>query len=303
VRAKQPVDSSEVLDPSIFSVITIGRLRRPSTDVALLSSEVPPGLQGKCIVLLYLGDSIINQLLDIYYDMSQHLMERDFSYDYLRWLNRIDKISIRDTKDLDQLQREIIANNDPALAYFFAIDYGYQTHRMQKIILEKKDAKYAFLFAQNISFADVKALQQVVMESKSNKYICKFACFVKNADRKSLETIILKSKSVKNAHMYLKHVKDADVKRFKEIIVKSGKPMYLFELAKHLTDPKEITEIEDLIIASGSFTYMRLFAEKIKSSNIEKLERAVLDSDNVEEIKKFAKYVKRSKMKRFFLVL
>ena len=48
---------------------------------------------------------------------------------------------------------------------------------------------------------------------------------------------------------------------------------------------------------------MRMFAEKIKRANVEKIEQVVLDSDNVNEIKKFAKYVKRSKMKRFFLVL
>jgi hypothetical protein len=48
---------------------------------------------------------------------------------------------------------------------------------------------------------------------------------------------------------------------------------------------------------------MRLFAEKIKLANLEKIEQAVLDSDDLNEIKKFAKYVKKSKMKKFFLVL
>ena len=48
---------------------------------------------------------------------------------------------------------------------------------------------------------------------------------------------------------------------------------------------------------------MRLFAEKIKLSNLEKIEKAVLDTDNVDEIKTFAKYVKRSSMRKFFLIL
>jgi geranylgeranyl pyrophosphate synthase len=103
--------------------------------------------------------------------------------------------------------------------------------------------------------------------------------------------------------MYLKHVEGSDVSKFKDVILASKKPRYLFELAKHTEDLAEIQIIQDLIITSGSFTYMRMFAEKIKSADIEKIERAILDTDNVEEIKKFAKYVKRSKMKKFFLVL
>ena len=47
---------------------------------------------------------------------------------------------------------------------------------------------------------------------------------------------------------------------------------------------------------------MRLFAEKIKHANIEKIEQVVLDSDNLIEIKKFAKYVRRSKMKKFLVL-
>ena len=46
-----------------------------------------------------------------------------------------------------------------------------------------------------------------------------------------------------------------------------------------------------------------MLAEKIKLCNIEKIEQAVLDTDNIKEIKKFATYVKRSKMRKFFLVL
>jgi len=103
--------------------------------------------------------------------------------------------------------------------------------------------------------------------------------------------------------MYLKHVKGADLTKFKQIILASKKPRYLFELAKRLDDSKEIVLIQDLIIESKSFTYMRLFAEKIKQANVEKIEQAVLDNGNPIEIKKFAKYVKKSKMKQFLLVM
>jgi len=91
-------------------------------------------------------------------------------------------------------------------------------------------------------------------------------------------------------------------REFKDNEFSSGKPSYLFELAKHLKSQKEIEKLEDLIIESNSFTYMRLFAEKIKTANVDKLEQAVLATNNNEEIKKFAKYVKKSKMKQFLLL-
>lgn len=244
--------------------------------------------------------------------MSKYLFESDYSTDSLRWIKKIGEKKLNsfnkskdvyNIEELEKFQNEIVADNDSALAYFFAHDFLYKQHRMQKIILDNKDPKYAFLFAQNINNCDVRALQQIVIDSKKIKYICKFACFVKKADYKLLENLIIKSKKVKYAHMYLKHVKSANVVKFKNIILTSKKPRYLFELAKHLNNPKDIAEIEEQIIQSGSFTYMRLFAEKIKLANIEKIEQVLLDSDNVNEIKKFAKYVKKSKMKRFFLVL
>src|SRR5271166_86901 len=193
----------------------------------------------------------------------------DLSPDYLRWFDKIMDMMgysikekqdfIKNRQELDKLQKEILLEKDVAFAYFFASEFRYQTHLMQKLILDKKNAKYAFFFALHIENADIKALQSVVAESKKAEYITKFACFVKNADRRYLERFI---KNAKYATMYLKHAKDADPNKFKDIILRSGKPSYLFELAKRLTSPEEISQIEDLIIQSNSFTYMRLFAEK-----------------------------------------
>lgn len=236
--------------------------------------------------------------------MNKYMYESDYSSDSLRWLNKLSsKSNLNNPEELEKLQKEIIETGDSALAYFFAIEFAYKTYLMQKVVLDKKDAKYAFIFAQNVPNADVKALQNIVIDSKKIKYITKFACFVKQADRKQLESIIVKSKNVKYAHMFLKHVKGADASKFKTIIINSGKPRYLFELAKHLTSPDDISLIEDLIIEAKSFTYMRLMAEKIKRANVEKLEQAVLATDNGSEIKKFAKYVRKSKMKQFLLVM
>lgn len=231
--------------------------------------------------------------------------ERDYSTDSIKWFKRTSEINLvsNNQEDLEKLQNEIIAAGDSAMAYFFAVDFAYKNYKMQKLILDKRDAKYAFAFALNVPNADIKSLRKIVLDSAKIKYVTKFACFVKGADRKLLEAAIIKSKRVKYAHMFLKHVKGADVKKFKNIIIDSGKPRYLFELAKHLESDKEIELIENLIIQSGSFTYMRLFAEKIKKANVDKIEQAVLATDNGPEIEKFAKYVRRSKMKKFLLVI
>ncbi len=231
--------------------------------------------------------------------MNQCLFENDFSADCLRWIKVVEEKGLKLHKskinqldhieDLELIQNKIEKDKDSALAYFFACDFPYKIYRMQKVILDKKDAKYALLFAQNIIGCDVKALQNIVVKSKKIKYICKFACFVNQADKAPLEELIIKSKNVKYCHMYVKYVDDADINKFKDIILNSKKPRYLFELAKHSKSKSEISLIEDLIIEAKSFTYIRMMAEKIKNSNIDKLEQAVLDSENSKEIKKFAK--------------
>ena len=64
-----------------------------------------------------------------------------------------------------------------------------------------------------------------------------------------------------------------------------------------------IKKIEKILIESKSYMYIRLLASKIKLADTEKLEQAILDSNDSEEIKKFAKAVKKSKIKKFLLVI
>lgn len=235
---------------------------------------------------------------DIYYDMSEY--HHGGGADYFKWIDRVSQVKRHKTIELERLQNEIIRDGSTSYAYFFASEFQYKTYRMQRVILDHKDPKYAYAFALSIPHADIKALQDVVVSSNKIKYITQFACFVKRSDRKLLESIILKSKNVQYAHMFLKHVKNANIKKFRNLILESGKPRYLFELAKH--SPSDIELIEDLIIKSGSFIYMRLLAEKVKQANVDKIERAVLATNNGPEIKKFAQCVRRSKMRQFLLV-
>lgn len=234
--------------------------------------------------------------------MSKRIHEIDCSSDYLRWINKTSELNLKTPKGLDAFQKEIIEANDSAFAYFFAFEFDYKSYLMQKVILTGQNIKYVFFFAQNINNADIKTLQSIITLSDKIEFITKFACFVKGANKKLLQKHIIRSRNVKYIHMFMKHNKNVNIKIFKDIIIKSGKPRYLFELAKSITNLEEIGQIEDLIIKSECFTYMRLFAQKIKQANVEKIENAVIALGNDEELKKFARFVKKSKMHNFLLV-
>ena len=205
--------------------------------------------------------------------MTDYINGADYSKDYYRWLTKPNDTSSSLT--LDFLQQEIIKNHDAAFAFFFAAEFEYKPHLMQKVIIDAQNAQYAYAFAQNIKNADIKALQNIVINSNNIKYITYFACRIPNSN----------------------------LNKLKHIIIKSGKPRYLFELAQILTSRSDLNKIQELIIQSKSFTYMRLFANKIKMADVNKIEQAVLASDNGKEIKKFAAQVKQSKMKKFLLMV
>lgn len=219
--------------------------------------------------------------------------------DSFRWMEIQREIAYipHNSSILDEIQSQIITNKDSGLAYFFAYHFDYKRHKMQDVVLQAKNPKYAFIFAQNIPNADIQALQDVIIKSKNMTYITKFACFVPDADKKKIECLILKEGTARCAHMFIKHIDDIDFPKFKQIIFKSQKPRYLFELAKHLTSRRDIARIEDIIIKLRSFTYIRLLAQKVRLANVFKLEQAVIETANVKEIKKFARVVKKSKMR------
>jgi hypothetical protein len=236
-----------------------------------------------------------------------HIFENDFSNDFFRWLKfceskKISHLIQVSPSQLEYIQNEILQSKDYQLAYFFALEFSFQNHKMQKLILDCNDPKYAFIFALNIKNADIKSLQKIVLDSKNIKYICKFACFIPSSYLPSLEKFILSAKNPRYAYLLIKNNKRVSFNKYKQLILNSDNPLYLFELAKNLNNIKDITFIEDKLISLKAYRYIRLMAAKFKNCNIEKLEKAILESNNVEEIKKFAKSVKKSSIKQFLLI-
>ena len=193
--------------------------------------------------------------------------------DYITWDSKTSDIG-KDKKQLAALQNEIIKTKNAAFAYFFSVEYKLNPHIMQKVILDKADAKYAVLFARDIMNADIKALQSVVVARAKIKYIDQFDTSIEAANHKLLQILILAENN----------------------------PHYLFELAKRLTSQKTLVRIQDMLIDARAYKYLRLFAEHIKCADIEKIERAILDSGDSSEVKKFARHIKNSKMRQFLLI-
>lgn len=226
----------------------------------------------------------------------------------IRWINILKDNGIKDvnksSKDKDlinKIQEQIILSNDYVLAYFCALDFSHNRHKMQKIIIEKATPKYCYMFAKHIPNSDIKALQSAILKTNKYDYICKFACHVQGADLNLLEDQILKSKNSKYAYLYIKNNKKANIEKFKNMILKSNNAKYLFELSRRLSDKTDISRIEKILIKLKDYQYIRLFAEKIKYANISKLEKIILQSDDEKEIKKFAKNVKSSSLKNFLV--
>lgn len=227
----------------------------------------------------------------------------EYSTDYSKWITTVSQY-----KSLDKLQDHIVESKEPDLAYFFALEYPlHKTYRMRKVILDGKGGaqqahKYAYLFALNVPGADIKALRKIVQNAGNMSVIADFACNIQGANYRALEKRIILSNEAKFASRLLKTSLAKDVGGLKAVIIRSKKPRYLFGLATRSTSPKETNRLQGLIIESGSFTYMRMFAEQIEGADVEKIEQAVLDSGNSKEIEKFAKYVRASKMRKFLVV-
>lgn len=182
-------------------------------------------------------------------------------------------------------------------------DIDCDTQDIEQYILSSRNPIFIFRYAREIKFADIKALQKAIEATRNYNWIARFACYVNGADTKSIEKLIIDRKCASAAYIYMRDGLNPNIDELKSIFFKSKKPRYLYALAHFITDPKELELIENLIIASHSEMYVRLYASKIKGANISKLENRVLHSNNLPEMKKFATSVPKADKLRKYLLL
>lgn len=206
--------------------------------------------------------------------MHQYVYESDYGFDYIRWMRTLGSLKIDSStpirEKINKLEQDIITTNDSSFAYFFAKEFAPEFNRdismMQRIIINNEDYKYAYLFAKHIKNANVNELENLIVSSKHILYISKFACFVPGANQNRLQQLVAGFNNPKSSYMMIKYSNSNDLSCFKEVIFQSKKPRYIYELCKKINNPLDIIRGEDLILASESYTYIRLSANNITGS-------------------------------------
>jgi hypothetical protein len=214
-------------------------------------------------------------------------------------------LKLKDKKELavksKKLENYVIENNNPMLAFRLALeldDRDIQTTKLQNFIINSGDARYILKFAREIKRANIKRLQSAIMKYGNILQIAKFGCFVGTAQRKPIENLIAKSDSAKSAYLFLKFIKFCNINKLKPIIFRSKKPRYLYLVAKKTSNKKDLNLIQELIINSGSFMYMRLFAVNIKGADVDKIVNKIISSNNILEMKRLYRVVKSPRLEK-----
>ena len=179
---------------------------------------------------------------------------------------------------------------------------GIRVPKLENFIIRHNDPRFIFRFAREIKYANIKKLQNAIIAQGDILQISRFGCFIKGADQTIIENIIAKSNNAKAAYYYIRYVQHCNIEKLKTVILQSKRPRYLFALARLLTNKKDLELIQDLILKSNSYMYMRMFAMYIDGANISKIEDRIVDSGNLEEIKKFSSKVKTDRMKKLSLL-
>lgn len=120
-------------------------------------------------------------------------------------------------------EQEILSLKDPEKSYYYCF-YNKKTANIkehEKIILESKDAWYAYLFARDIPNANIKELEKVVLESKNVHYAYFFARDIPGANIKELEKVILEYKNAEHAYLFARDIEGANLELFKDILENS----------------------------------------------------------------------------------
>jgi len=225
-------------------------------------------------------------------------------------LENLIKIKRQNLKIFEQKARELAysAYQQNKINIVFRIakelqDLYCNVEDIENYIISANDPHYIYRFAREIKNVDIPKLQQAIINTQHFNYIAKFACFIGEADANLIEELIIEANNAKAAYIYLKFGKHPSVHKLKHIFIKSKKPRYLYILAQLLTNQEELEVIQNLIIASHSNMYVRLYAAHIPGANIKKLEDRILATNNFDEIKKFAKTVKSERLNKLIMLM
>ena len=218
---------------------------------------------------------------------------------------------IKDKKEFRErarkLERFILSQKNALATYRLALEIdsrGLSTKRLESHIIAIADPRYLIRFARDIRGSSTLRLQESLLELNcAPGQWAMFGIAVKGADREKIEKLIIKSGDAKAAYLCLRYFKHPNIKKLKDLIIRSKRPRYLFYLTSHIKSKKDLKLIQDLIIASGNATYMRMFAKYISCADVLALEEAIIETGNVRQIQRFAIELRTSRALRLSILL
>jgi uncharacterized protein YerC len=140
----------------------------------------------------------------------------------------------------------------------------------------------------------LKSAQDDIIESNDPERAYEFAHKYKklDIDIHGLENIIIKSKNPKYIYKFAKdHVgsKDINVFALENAIINTNSLGHICLFANMVNDGKNISRLQDRILASKDPEFIFLFARDVKNADIHKLVNAVISTKNFHFIEKFTK--------------
>ena len=187
----------------------------------------------------------------------------------------------------------------------FALEINYNIEALEDAIIETKDAKVIYRFAQVVKGTDILKLQDAIIKLGNLDVICKFAIhFNKEANIPKLEDALIAhypydyNIELDNIYQFALNVVGANILKLQDAIIEKGCTCSeIYSFAKDIKDA-DIEKLENAIIKSFkySFDYFRAIKSVCKfallpGADISKLEDAVINRGITAGIYEFARAV------------
>ena len=130
-------------------------------------------------------------------------------------------------------EKAIIESKDPKYNYLFAQRF-YWDEEVENAVLESKNPENSYLFAKDISGSNKKAHAKVVLESKNPEYNYLFARDISVARKRAHARVVLESKNPKYNYLYMIDVPGANEKAHSKVILESKDPEYNCKAALYM---------------------------------------------------------------------
>ena len=238
--------------------------------------------------------------------------------------------------DITKFEYDAIDSLDGYYIYTIASIKEYDTKELSYAIKKTKNAKYIYLFAKNIKYANPVTLGDAVIRTNDPEYMYLYARDIHGADIGYFETMIFKPKNIEYIYKFFKEVPGVDVEeaikkikmynldpenKYLPLLEKSSKPIseakYCedFDMDEYIDGLLETRDIEKLYIAAKRYKkrldeiinaiiearnpkYICKLAYTMKWLDKKMLENIIIEIGDPEYIYKFALNVSGANIKK-----